>query len=187
MPVCKNVETSWWQECRSPWCPSMRLLVCSALHVCWGKVMVTVFVSGCLFTKGCLQSVFQQFPSSGKIWKSSGKGGLQRAGRSILTLWEKKVAQIQSMLSVPSPVAFQMGYSVLIFRTEEPVNCNWSFNTLQALFFHSLVIQSIQSYPSDTKYIQFHFPLFLSRLNENTIFKFHSRSMQIPYASIPDS
>lgn len=38
-----------------------------------GKVMVTVFVSSCLYTEGCLQSVFQQFLSNGKIRKSSQK------------------------------------------------------------------------------------------------------------------
>lgn len=100
-----------------------------------GKVMATVFVSGCLFIKGCLQSVFQQFPPNGKIGKSSGKKGLQGAGRNTLIVWEKKVAQIQSMFSVPSPGAFQMGHSVLISRTGKPVNCNWSFNALQAVFF----------------------------------------------------
>lgn len=154
-----------------------------------GKAVVTVFVSSCPYVHQRMPSVtvFQQFPPNRKIRKSSGKKGLQGAGKNILILWERREVQIQSMLSVPSPRAFQLGHSILISRTGKPVDCNWSFDALQAVFFHSLVIQSIQLYPSDTKYIQFHFPLFLSRLNENTISNFHSRSMQIPYASVPDS
>lgn len=101
-----------------------------------GKVMVTVFVASCLFTKGCLQSVFQQLTPNRKIRKSSGKQGLQGAGRSILIVWERKVTQVQSTFSQSLlPGLSNWGHSISISRTAKPVNCNWFFNALQAVFF----------------------------------------------------
>lgn len=100
-----------------------------------GKVIVTVFVSSCLYVHQRMPSVavFQQFPPNRKIRKSSGKKGLQGAGRNISILWERREAQIQSMLSVPPPRAFQLDHSALISRTGKPVNCNCFTSSLFSL------------------------------------------------------
>lgn len=103
-----------------------------------GKVMVTVFVCSCLFTKGGLQSVFQQLPPNRTIRKCSGKKssrGREKYIDSLVAFLERKVTQVQSVLSVPSPRSFQLGHSVLISRTGKSVNCNRSFNALQAVSF----------------------------------------------------
>lgn len=122
-----------------------------------GKEMITVFVSSCLYTEVHLQSVASSSPHpTGRRGKTvqkkvfKGQGGVYRffgKGRRL-----KYKVYYQPLL--PGLSNLDIRLQVFISRIGKLFNGNWSFNALQAVFFHSPVTQSIQSYPSDTEYIQ---------------------------------
>ena len=119
------------------------------------------------------------------------RSSLQGAVRSISILQRGRRLEykIYYRSFLPGVSHLDIQLQVLISRIGKLFDCNWFLNVLQAVIFHSPVTQSIQSYPSVTEYVQFHFPLVLSRLNEHTISNFHfqHRSMQIPCDPVPDS
>lgn len=133
MPVWKNMAAGCQQGCRRSVLPRNSCVQhcssarrgdkkCLSLVACRPEHAFSV-VSSSLHPAG----------RKGKIVQKKNLRGLQGTGRGILILWERKEAQIQTIVPLPSLAelsSLDIWLQTVISRTRTLFNYNWIFRAL---------------------------------------------------------